>query len=223
MKRILLIGAILLSFLQAQAQAQAQSDAISFVQKVTKKYAMEVAVATPTRSVKYYSFLDRNKAVSVNCGYSYIFGKKEYPEMRGLSGANVGISIYGVYINIVGNLEGNYDSTMGVDKYNGYRTVAYHIGYTLPIAEWFSVTPIIGYSCWERGYYDGSDYYVDDYGVHNRFHAEMSYKAFDYGAIINFTALKYINIYFNITTTNIGGGIGFRLPFSVFRYAALLD
>lgn len=215
MKRILLIGAILLSFLQAQAQ----SDAISNALKVTKEYTTEVAVATPTRSVKYSPFLDRNRAISLNIGYnnSCIIGRRKQPNMHGVSGISVGISVYGIYINLATNTEGSHQSNMGVDKYRGYNTEAYHIGYTLPITDWLSVTPIIGKSSWQSGYYDGSDYTVDEYGVHNKFYAEDSYSAFDYGAIINVTMFKYVNVFFNITHANIGGGIGMRLPFDVFR------
>lgn len=216
MKKIFLLTCIiLLSFLQVQAQ----SDAISNALNLTKKYATEVAVATPTRSVKYASFLDRNKAISLNIGYnnSYIIGRRKQPNMHGVSGISVGISVYGIYINLAANIEGSHHSNMGVDKYPGYNTLAYHIGYTLPINDWISVTPIIGKSSWQSGYYDGSDYTVDEYGVHNKFYAEDSYNAFDYGAIINVTLFKYVNVFFNITRANIGGGIGMRLPFDVFR------
>lgn len=215
MKRILIMAVILLSC----TQVQAQSDAISSALKDTKVYATKVAVATPARGGKYSPFLDRNKAVSLNIGYnnSCFLGKKKHPNMHGVSGMSVGISIYGVYINLAANIEGSHHSNMGVDKYQGYNTLAYHIGYTLPINDWLSVTPIIGKSDWQSGYYDGSDYTVDQYGVHNKFHAEDRYSTFDYGAIINVTIFKYVNVFFNITYANIGGGIGMRLSFDVFR------
>lgn len=189
------------------------------VLEVVKSHATKVTVAPPERVVKYSSFLDRNKAICLNIGYnnsSSLWGKKP-SYVHGVNGISVGISAYGVYVSLAMNTEGAHHSNMGVDLYDGYNTAAYHIGYTLPISDWLSITPVIGYSYWQSGYYDGSDYTVDRYGVHNKFIAEFSHSAFDYGAIVNFTLWKYVNVFFNITSNNIGGGLGARIPFDVFR------
>ena len=71
---------------------------------------------------------------------------------------------------------------------------------------------------WLKGYYDGSDWYVNEGTIVNEFKdARGDYRKFDYGATLQFTAFKHLNIYVNVTSYNVGAGIGFSVPTNAFR------
>lgn len=165
----------------------------------------------PTVKVKYYPFVERNKAFSFNIGYNYSYGVEG--RYKGVSGMSFALSLYGVYLDFSGNVEGNHAGNMGVDKYSGYKTQALHIGYTFPISDWMRIIPVIGYSTSAIGYYDGSDFTVDENGVSNKFHASDKSVFFDYGVVVNVTIVKWLSLYANIERRNIGMGVGVYLTF----------
>lgn len=158
--------------------------------------------------------LDYNKEISFSVGYNSNGGITALRDNNviGVPSIYASVQIYGFYIGLSYNSGDDHSRNLGIEKYSGYRTRAYHFGYAIPICRWFKVIPIIGYSTWESGYWDGSDWAVDSEGVYNKFYADYSHKAFDYGVSLHFTIAKFINLYTNVTANNISLGAGLTLP-----------
>ena len=109
------------------------------------------------------------------------------------------------------------EKNMGIDKYEGYHAYSWHIGYSLPVCDWFKVTPFVGKAVWAQGYWDGGDWVVTDSGIANNFIPDGWYhKGLDVGIELNFTIATYLNIFINATTYNIGFGLGGSIPFRMF-------
>lgn len=154
-------------------------------------------------SAQKSSIIEYNKtpwaAFGYNCsGYSH----------KGVNGMCGMMNILGVHVDYAFNAEGNNEGNSGIDRYYGYETYAWHLGYSIPVTEYFKVTPVIGMSKWGEGYYDGLDYTIDENGIHNQFNATYEYRRFDYGVVLSAEIKKTIVLYVNLERENIGVGIG---------------
>ena len=175
-----------------------------------------------TYSFGQSTFLERNKTIDVNLGYSSLGATAALhrDNIHGVNGMHCSLSGWGAYFDFSVNTEGAYERELGLEKYNGYYVNSWHVGYALPVCDWFKIIPTIGIHTWLKGYYDGSDWFVDDYGIVNRFKdARGDYRRFDCGASFQFTLFKYLNLYVNVTSYNIGGGIGLCLSKHAFNSA----
>ena len=174
----------------------------------------------PASSFAQSLLVERNKTFDINIGYvscGAVAGTNRN-DIYGISGIQCSLSGWGVYVDIATNTEGSHSGNMGIDKYDGYYALSWHVGYALPLCNWFKVIPHIGMQTWLKGYYDGSDWYVNEGTIVNEFKdARGDYRKFDYGATLQFTAFKHLNIYVNVTSYNVGAGIGFSVPTNAFR------
>jgi hypothetical protein len=138
------------------------------------------------------------------------------PDVKGVSGANIAINVYGIYFDASFNVEGNHSGNTGIDKYYGYKTSSWHLGYSFPVCEWFKIIPVVGQSKYAEGFYDGLDYNVTNNGISNKFYVSGdSYTEFDYGVVFNFKICKFLNIYAAIERYNFGIGAGLSIPFYI--------
>ena len=173
-------------------------------------YIFTISPALAQRNIFEY-----NNTIDINLGYNNSGALRTLVDKNicGVSGMQLSLCVYGVYLDAAFNVQGNSSSNMGIGKYKGYQTWACHIGYSFPVCKWAKIIPVVGMTSWAEGYYDGSDYYVTDDGVANRFKGNgYSYKAFDYGIVFNFTISEWVNLYVNIEAHNIGGGVGLSIP-----------
>lgn len=157
---------------------------------------------------------DRNKTIDINLGYnnSGALTALRDNDVKGLSAFNIVLGCYGFYFTISANYTGDHSRNMGIDKYEGYRTRTYCIGYALPITDWFKIIPTLGIAKWESGYWNGADWYVDSEGIVNKFSPHYSNKSPDIGCILQFTIARYFNIYANVSNNNWGLGVGVSIP-----------
>lgn len=100
------------------------------------------------------------------------------------------INIFGLYVDYCMNTAGNHVSNLGVEKYLGYNTKSWHIGYTFPITSRIAVTPILGKLNWEKGYYDGADWTIVNGNIVNKWICQERFVAFDYGINIRCDVIK---------------------------------
>lgn len=165
-------------------------------------------------SAQESKFLARNKGVSFGIGYnnsgSFRLLKDDY--ITGVNGMSIYMFCWGAYLDVAFNTEGDQSGNMGIDIYDGYKTSAFHVGYAIPLCKWFRVIPVIGYSKWAEGYYDGSDYGVNGYGIVNRFYPRKHLNAVDYGVVLQFMIGKWVDIVVNVEAYNIGIGAGIIMP-----------
>jgi len=161
-----------------------------------------------------------NKCVDVNFGYNACNGPMSVvnPDIKSVSGANLAISVYGIYFDASFNVEGNHSGNTGIDKYYGYKTSSWHLGYSFPVCKWFKIIPVLGQSKYAEGFYDGLDYHITNNGsISNKFNVSGDiYNKFDYGVVFNFNICKYLNIYTAIERYNFGIGVGISMPFNIF-------
>lgn len=165
------------------------------------------------------NFIERNRTFDINVGYSRLgaVGALRDNRVRGLNGMHAAVRLYGIYFDYSRNTEGDESKNMGIDKYEGYHAYSWHIGYSLPVCDWFKVTPFVGKAVWAQGYWDGGDWVVTDSGIDNNFIPDGWYhKGLDVGIELNFTIATYLNIFINATTYNIGFGLGGSIPFRMF-------
>jgi hypothetical protein len=192
MKRILLILALVLSITTSHAQHNTQG----------------------SREDEPIVFdFDTNNRVSFGIGIS---------STRKVSSSTVVFNIKGFYFDISNNTEGNYKSYLGIDQYAGYDTSCWHVGYTIPIAYGFAITPLAGKLRWEKGYYDGGNWTVNDNGIVNEWVCTERYDAFDYGVQLKYDVLPgdYFggSIYANVSKYNYGFGFEFIIYIDNLKY-----
>jgi hypothetical protein len=172
-----------------------------------RKYLLIIALflcaSASAQEVKDNLFLSRNKGVVGAFGYNGCGWRFDR-----VDGMTVMLNIYGVHLDYSFNGEGNNEGNTGIDIYYGYRTHAFHVGYSIPICDWFKVTPVIGYNNWQEGYYDGLDYTVDGNGIHNKFTATSYVRGFDFGLVLSAEIAKILVLYVNVERYNIGVGAG---------------
>lgn len=150
------------------------------------------------------NIVEYNKVVWCAIGYNVAGYTHE-----GKGGFSAVVNCCGVHIDYGENIEGSQEANMGVGIYDGYKTSAFHIGYSLPVTECFKVTPVFGVSNWAKGYYDGLDYIIDDDAyIHNKFYPTYEYSRFDYGLILSYEIERAAVVYLNIERDNIGIGVG---------------
>ena len=186
---------------------------------MAKKVLLLLLVMTFAHKGAAQDLFDYNKTFEVNIGYNSCGGFRPLIDRRihNISGMSASLSLWGFYLGFISNTQGiDGFRDMGLDTYPGYVASTLHIGYSIPLCSWAKITPIIGWSKWANGYYDGSDWGVDSNGIYNKFHSLNQYAFLDYGLVMNFTIKKYLNLFVNISANNIGVGGGFCLPLGDF-------
>lgn len=153
--------------------------------------------------MRYFDF-SANKCTYIGGGYN---------SCDGVAGGGCILTCYGIYVDCATNKEGNYSNYIGVEQYDGYKTLSWHIGYSIPVTHSLKVTPIIGHVNWNAGYWDGSDWWVTDDDIQNNFVPTVTYQGVDFGINISYSFTNYTNwgffVYASLSKHNIGGGIGF--------------
>ncbi|MBO5821282.1 MAG: hypothetical protein J6R02_06775 [Alistipes sp.] len=178
-----------------------------------------ITVLIASSAMGQTTFLDRNKTFDINVGYiGHGTNMTKYRDgVHNVNAVSGSLCIYGVYLDVASNSKGDHSRNLGIDQYEGYRTRSWHIGYALPVCDFIKIIPYIGASRWAEGYWDGSDWYVNEDGINNKFITTgTEYHLFDPGIVVQGTIARYINIFLNVSRCNIGAGIGISLPFEIF-------
>ena len=77
-------------------------------------------------------------------------------------------------------------NSLDLGRWTGTSADYKHIGYTIPISRYFTITPLYGTITTRKGIVDGDDWYVSNVdGVTNRFKVEETHTCSDYGVILN--------------------------------------
>lgn len=74
-----------------------------------------------------------------------------------------------------------YSESGGVDTWDDQKTFCFHYGCRLLLRRKLYICPMIGFRKDSHGYTDGSDWYVDNNGIHNRFTETYSTSGVDAG------------------------------------------
>ena len=125
-----------------------------------------------------------------------------------LGAGGFSLTICGFYADIIFKGASHEDDT-GVDTWEDEKGIATHLGYQIPIRRWLRLIPLVGYCKVSEGETDGSDYYLDDSGVHNKFVANWSDGGVDFGGMM-VLHFGVFNIYLGGTTSSAYGGLGFE-------------
>lgn len=125
-----------------------------------------------------------------------------------MGAGGINLSIWGIYADVFFSPAAHTDDT-GVDTWEDDQGIATHIGYQIPIRRWLRLIPVVGYCKVSEGETDGSDYYINDSGVHNAFTANWSEGGVDFGGLM-VLHFGIINIYLGGTTSSAYGGVGFE-------------
>lgn len=172
---------------------------------------LSVSLIKAQEPTDYFDFSDNDNQFSLGVGLS---------SNNQVSGSIGIINICGFYIDFYGNSEGNHRSNVGIEKYSGYDVGSWHIGYTIPITHRIAITPILGKLNWEKGYYDGANWGIDEDGIVNEWVCTESFTAFDFGANIRYDAYESDNfelsVFFAGTKYSYSFGIEFALSFDNF-------
>ena len=123
--------------------------------------------------------------------------------------------IYGAVFNM--GFYMNHSSSVDIDYHSNEDSGFYmHFGYNFPVAKWFSVAPLIGYSKHVIGDYDGSNWTIYNGNISNKFyHTGPSYSGFDYGVEISFDIpcgkICSLNVPVSLTRHIFYFGLGFTI------------
>lgn len=108
-----------------------------------------------------------------------------YPKKGGY---DISFSIMGVYLSL-GDADADGRHSTNVGTWGATSCGHFHIGYTIPISKYFSITPMVGRVNSKSGVVNGNDWYVGNHGITNKYTANDRKYYTDYGTLLN------INIY----------------------------
>ena len=124
--------------------------------------------------------------------------------------ALMSVSYKGFYFDI-GGMPAIHSSDVRVDKWNDSRAFLTHIGYSVPVASFLRITPLVGYSMTESGITNGYDWRYDSNGIYNKFEKADDANGFDYGGQLTININRF-NIHATYTKYSWYFGIGFDIP-----------
>ena len=157
------------------------------------------------------SLFDYSKTFDIN--YSYNCYKCTNNSLNGLNGCKISTIIYGFYFDGSFNTEENYCRNTGVNKFYGYKTSSFHIGYSFPVFPWLRIIPVLGQATFAEGYYNGLDHVTKLDTICNEFYITgNNYKKLDYGVNIIVTLFKFINFCVSFERYNYSYGLGISIP-----------
>ena len=87
------------------------------------------------------------------------------------------MTLYGIYADFMGWPKAHEDDVR-VDKWHDKSSIAYHVGYQIPLMKYLRIIPIVGYAKVEEGTTNGWDWTVGYGGIVNKFTAEKKSKWF---------------------------------------------
>lgn len=112
--------------------------------------------------------LHNNRRMIISVDYSALNWSR-----GNVAGITTSLNLYGVYLDVGFNTQGNYQFKNDEQLRNGYKVRSYHVGYTIPITHRFRIIPILGYMNWQSGVYNcASD---------GKFTPSITDKKIDYG------------------------------------------
>lgn len=127
-----------------------------------------------------------------------------------LGGFGINFTFWGFYLDFLVN-GAEHSSSQTSDSYEDNQGAAIHVGYQLPINDWFRVIPLIGYCEVNQGITDGSSYSYNEQGSRqNSYSATARSGSFNFGASAVFHPFDHINFYLTGTLYSVYAGIGYE-------------
>ena len=192
--------AILLTLLLSATALSAQRDLYMMPRYSTEELGTEYNIYSDFLSLK------NNNRITIGAAVSAI---------NGVRSSAVTFNVFGAHFDYHSNTEGNHVRNLGVDNYDGYNAISWHIGYSIPITPHFSITPLVGKVNYQEGYYNGSNWGVDDNGIVNEWVSVSELADIDFGAKATLDILdaEYLGIAIFATLTAYTYSGGFELIF----------
>jgi hypothetical protein len=153
----------------------------NFLQRISL-LLVALLVGQQMKAVDWFPFRETNKAK-----YAFSIGGGAVLFGSGYNNAAVDFNttIWGAHLNIMG-LGAIHSKDTSVEKQKDKTCFAVHVGYQIPITKSLRVIPLVGYALLDLGYTDGSRWYSDSNGIHNKFVTTGEAGEFDYGGSVVF-------------------------------------